>query len=304
MKTIIKRTVALLLAACVVLAGMGNLAGTAYAAEANGSYVLQYDDEGQPYLYGSLYECKHSYNDPAAGPNSVWTFWNAPEIFNLVYEGDNGTSSIAAYCTDADTSTISGDSIYYRRINLEDSTYHDLGAAERLRAVVLHSFPYLTVEAVTENVNQAMGADSVRQLTQGEVISATQQAIWEITHGEKYNVDKNYVSIRSTSGYDRSQFVYPESLDACVESEFTAANIERLYQYFLKRQERSLTLSFAEMEAILGFTLPKSAYTYPMWWNPSATHTQSLSWTNAGYRAVNVSEGIRAKRMTFEKVHL
>jgi hypothetical protein len=79
---------------------------------------------------------------------------------------------------------------------------------------------------------------------------------------------------------------------------------EPLYQYFLKRQERSLTLSFAEMEEILGFALPKSACTYPMWWNPSATHTQCLSWTKAGYRAVNVSEGIRAKRMTFEKVHL
>ena len=233
MQTIIKRTAVLLLAFCVVLAGMGNLAGTAFAAEPKGSYVLHYDDEGQPYLYGSLYECKHSYNAPEAGPNSVWTYWNAPEIFNLVYEGDDGNHSIAAYCTDADTSTISNDSIYYRRMNLEDSTYHVSGAAERLRAVVLHSFPYLSVEAVVENANQALGADSVQQLTQGEVLSATQQAIWEITHGEKYNVDKNYVSIRSQYGYDRSQFVYPESLDDCVESEFTATNIQQLYQYFL-----------------------------------------------------------------------
>jgi len=233
MKTIIKRTAALLLAVCVVLAGMGNLAGTALAAEASGSYVLHYDDEGQPYLYGSLYECKHSYNDPAAGPSSVWTYWNAPEIFNLVYEGETGTHSIAAYCTDADTGTISDDSIYYRRLNLEDSTYHISGAAPRLRAVVLHSFPYLSVDTVAEQVNQALGADTIQQLTQGEVISATQQAIWEITHGEKYNVDQNYVSIRSTSGYDRSKFVYPESLDGCVESEFTATNIQQLYQYFL-----------------------------------------------------------------------
>lgn len=79
---------------------------------------------------------------------------------------------------------------------------------------------------------------------------------------------------------------------------------EPLHQYFLSQQDMRLTLSFAEIEAILGFTLPKSAYTYPMWWNPSATHTQCLSWTKAGYRAVNVSEGIRTKRMTFEKVHL
>ena len=271
MKTIIKRTAALLLAVCVVLAGLGNLAGTAFAAEANGSYVLHYDDEGQPYLYGSRYECKHSYNDPEAGPNSVWTYWNAPEIFNLVYEGDNGNHSIAAYCTDADTSTISNDNIYYRRLNLEDSTYHVTGAAARLRAVVLHSFPYLSVETVAQNVNQVLGADAIRQLTQGEVISATQQAIWEITHGEKYNVDQNYVSIRGVSGYDRSKFVYPESLDACVESEFTAANIQQLYQYFLN--------------------LPGQA--------PKANAISELSFKNVAYNAVREADGTYSVTVTY-----
>ena len=271
MKTIIKRTAALLLAACVVLAGMGNLAGTAYAAEANGSYVLHYDDEGQPYLYGSLYECKHSYNDPAAGPNSVWTYWNAPEIFNLVYEGDNGNHSIAAYCTDADTSTISNDSIYYRRLNLEDSTYHESGAAARLRAVVLHSFPYLSVETVAANVNQALGANAIQNLTQGEVISATQQAIWEITHGEKYRVDQNYVGLRSASGYDRSKFVHPESLDACVESEFTASNIQQLYGYFLN--------------------LPGQA--------PNADAISEYSFKNVQYKATREADGTYTVTVTY-----
>ena len=233
MQTIVKRTAALLLAACVMLAAMGNLAPAVSAAEPYGSYVLRFDDLGQPYLYGSLYECKHSYNDPEAGPNSVWTYWNAPEIFNLVYNGEDGNHSIAAYCTDADTSTIGNDSIYYRRINLEDSTYHVSGAAARLRAVILHSFPYLSIDAVAASANQVLGEGSIQELTQGEVISATQQAIWEITHGEKYTVNDNYVSIRNASGYNRDQFVYPESLDACVEGEFTETNIERLYQYFL-----------------------------------------------------------------------
>ena len=269
MKTIIKRTAALLLAVCVVLAGLGNLVGTAFAAEANGSYVLHYDDEGQPYLYGSLYECKHSYSDPEAG--SGWTYYNAPEIFNLVYEGDEGNHSIAAYCTDADTSTISNDSIYYRRINLEDSTYHISGAAARLRAVVLHSFPYLSVEAVAEHANRALGADAIQQLTQGEVISATQQAIWEITHGEKYNVDQNYVSIRSASGYDRSKFVYPESLDECVESEFTAANIQQLYQYFLN--------------------LPGQA--------PKANAISEFSFKNVAYNAVREEDGTYSITVTY-----
>lgn len=233
MGIIMKRTAALLLAMCMVMAGLSGLATTVSAAEPEGSYVLQYDDLGQPYLYGSRYQCAHSYNDPAAGPNSVWSYYNAPEIFNLIYNGPEGSHSIAAYCTDADTSTYSGGSIYYRRINLEDSTYHDSGAAARLRAVLLHSFPYLTVEQVAADVNEIMGEESIQQLTQGEVISGTQQAIWEITHGEKYTVDDNYVGIRGMAAYDASQFVYPQSLDECVESEFSETNIQNLYQYFL-----------------------------------------------------------------------
>jgi len=228
-----KRSAALLLALCVVLTGLSGLAAPVSAAQAHGSYVLRYDDLGQPYLYGSRYQCEHSYNDPEAGPNSVWTYYNAPEIFNLVYTGAEGTHSIAAYCTDADTSTYSGGSIYYRRINLEDSTYHESGAAARLRAVLLHSFPYLSVETVAANVNGALGEGSIQQLTQGEVLSATQQAIWEITHGEKYSVDDHYVGVRGMGSYDPAQFVYPGSLDDCVESEFTEGNIEKLYQYFL-----------------------------------------------------------------------
>lgn len=233
MRNIVKRSAALLLAICVVLAGFSGLVMPVSAAEPQGSYVLQYDDLGQPYLYGSRYQCAHSYNDPAAGPNSVWSYYNAPEIFNLIYNGPEGSRSIAAYCTDADTSTYSGGSIYYRRINLEDSTYHDSGAAARLRGVLLHSFPYLTVEQVAADANGSLGEGIIQQLTQGEVISATQQAIWEITHGEKYSVDDNYVGVRGMSAYDAAQFVHPESLEACVEGEFTESNIQNLYQYFL-----------------------------------------------------------------------
>lgn len=234
MGNIVKRTAALLLAACLMLAAMGNLGTPAFAAEASGSYVLRFDDLSQPYLYGSRYQCSHSYNDPEAGESSVWTYWNAPEIFNLVYNGEDGSRSIAAYCTDADTSTYSDGSIYYRRINLEDSTYHVSGAAVRLRSVLLHSFPYLSVETVAANVNQVLGEGSIQELTQGEVISATQQAIWEITHGEKYTVNNNYVGVRGMEDYDASKFVYPESLDACIEGTYTATNIQKLYQYFLE----------------------------------------------------------------------
>lgn len=272
MVNIVKRSAAFLLAICVVLAGMSGLATPASAAQANGSYVLRYDDLGQPYLYGSRYQCEHSYNDPYAGPNSVWTYYNAPEIFNLVYTGADQTHSIAAYCTDADTSTFSGGSIYYRRINLEDSTYHESGAAARLRAVLLHSFPYLSVEAVAANANQALGEGSVQQLTQGEVISATQQAIWEITHGEKYTVDDHYVGVRGMNAYDPAQFVYPQSLNDCIESTYTEANIQNLYQYFL-----NLPGQAPMADAVSEYSLQNVAYDAAR--QEDGTYTVTVSYT-------------------------
>ena len=229
-----KRIPALLLAAALTAGTAlgGTPAAKAAQTEATDAYVLNFDEGGQPFLYGSRYQMKHSYNDPDAGTSSVWTYWNAPEIFNLVYTDAEGVSkSIAAYCTDVDTST--AESTYYRRINLEDSTYHESGAAERLRSVILNSFPYLTVEQVAQAVNAAVGEGTVTQLTQGEVLSATQQAIWEITHGDKYTVDLHYTSLRSLSGYDTTQFVYPESLTDCVASDYTLGNITALYEYFL-----------------------------------------------------------------------
>jgi len=227
MKLKLRKILSMVLAAALAAAG---LSMTASAADSTASYVLSYDGEDAvPYLYGSRYECKHSYNDPLAGENSVWTYWNAPEVFNLV-NTTNG-SSIPAYCTDADTSTRS--STTYRRINLEDSSYYPTGVAGKLRSIILSTFPRLTVDEVAAAVNAAAGSEVVTGLTQGEVISATQQAIWELSHGDKYTVDRHYVSIRGMSSYDPADFMYPESLDGCVESEYTAGNIEALYNYFL-----------------------------------------------------------------------
>ena len=221
MKYPIKRIFAVLLA--FVLAA-SSLAGIpVHAQESPTAYVLHYDGDGaKPYLYGSRFEYKHSYNSE----NSVWTYWNCPEIFNLVSTADG--SSIAAYCTDADTSTKSD--THYRRINLEDSSYHATGAAEKLRSILLSSFPHKSVEEVSVAANAA--GFPVTGLQQGELISATQQAIWETTHADKYTVDIHSTGLRSMSDYDESDFVYPESLSGEV-TDHTASNMENLYRYFL-----------------------------------------------------------------------
>lgn len=48
---------------------------------------------------------------------------------------------------------------------------------------------------------------------------------------------------------------------------------------------------FSEIEAILGYPLPKSAYTYPAWWSNQADngHSQSASWQSIGWRTAELN---------------
>lgn len=245
------RAMSLLLTALLTVGCLGTMAFPASAQEpsAQDAYVLRFEGEGaKPYLYGSRYEFKHSYNDPAAGETSVWTFWNCPEIFNLV-NTENG-SSIAAYCTDADSNTRGNTG--YRRINLEDSTYHVSGAAQKLRTILLNTFPRKTVAEV-QAAAVAAGYD-VQELAQGELISATQQAIWETTHGDKYTVDEHSTGLRGMGSYEEDEFIYPESLEAEL-TDYTASNMENLYQYFL-----SLPGTPAMNDAVSEYTFEDVSY--------------------------------------------
>ena len=50
--------------------------------------------------------------------------------------------------------------------------------------------------------------------------------------------------------------------------------------------EAKWVAKFQEIEAILGFPLPRSAYSYPAWWSNQSGdgHIQSQSWQSAGWR--------------------
>lgn len=195
--------------------------------ELTDAYVLHYTD-GKPYYYGSLYNLKHTYYDADTGERLDYD--SSPVIFNLEYDDGNQTIRIPAYCTDANTLTQSN--VTYRRINLEDSTFYPDGAAARLRAVLLHSFPYLSVEEVAQAVNAGSG-DKVVDLTQGELLNATQAAIWKISHGDKYTLKSYFTGMGYISWFDLGQFVEPDSLLQCVEGENTERNIKAVYEYLL-----------------------------------------------------------------------
>ncbi|MER1999522.1 MAG: GNAT family N-acetyltransferase [Lysinibacillus sp.] len=72
-----------------------------------------------------------------------------------------------------------------------------------------------------------------------------------------------------------------------------------LAEFFLKCNETSITLTFEELENIMGQELPNAAYLNASWWKktkPPLTHY--LSWTEAEYSVLDVKLG---RSITFSK---
>lgn len=59
-----------------------------------------------------------------------------------------------------------------------------------------------------------------------------------------------------------------------------------------KCNEKEITLSYEEIEKIIGDKLPQSAYKKTEWWsNNDITHTQSAAWSDVGYKTGNILLG-------------
>jgi hypothetical protein len=61
-----------------------------------------------------------------------------------------------------------------------------------------------------------------------------------------------------------------------------------LAAYLKQLRQREITLSFAEIEGVIGSPLPSSAHTYNAWWaneNGATSHVQCSAWLLAGYKA-------------------
>ncbi len=74
-----------------------------------------------------------------------------------------------------------------------------------------------------------------------------------------------------------------------------------LKQYLLSENKSEITLTFAEIERIIGTALCKSAYTYSAYWQPSPTHTMPNTILAAGYKVALVD--MIGKRIVLEKQH-
>ena len=78
---------------------------------------------------------------------------------------------------------------------------------------------------------------------------------------------------------------------------------EPIRTYLTNSRNQNEILSYSELEIILGFTLPDSAYTHREWWAnetiQSTRHTHCKEWIEAGWKVKNVNLGVN---VIFEKI--
>lgn len=76
-----------------------------------------------------------------------------------------------------------------------------------------------------------------------------------------------------------------------------------LYDHLSQIKEDSICMTFAEIEAILGFPLPVSFQRHPSFWanNENGQHHHCKAWLDAGFKTVNVQKNIIDRRMCFER---
>jgi hypothetical protein len=73
---------------------------------------------------------------------------------------------------------------------------------------------------------------------------------------------------------------------------------EPLRQWLKSESSRGeITMSFADVERLIGAVLPSSAFRHQAWWANDATHVQAEAWMSAGWLVDAVDQ--RARRVRF-----
>jgi hypothetical protein len=82
--------------------------------------------------------------------------------------------------------------------------------------------------------------------------------------------------------------------------EIVMSKYEALPQFLARKDQTARRMSFSEIESILGFRLPKSAYKHEAWWSNNQTgHSHARAWLQSGWRteAVDLTE----RQVTFRR---
>ena len=75
---------------------------------------------------------------------------------------------------------------------------------------------------------------------------------------------------------------------------------EALPQFLSRVDGAAHRMSFREIEGVLGFKLPKSAYEHKEWWSNNATgHSHAKAWLKFGWRTESVD--LTKRQVTFRR---
>ena len=74
-----------------------------------------------------------------------------------------------------------------------------------------------------------------------------------------------------------------------------------LADFLASKKTDEWNATFSDIEARLGFSLPKSAYTYPAWWanQVGSGHSQTRGWRSVGWRTTALD--LERRRVRFER---
>jgi hypothetical protein len=76
---------------------------------------------------------------------------------------------------------------------------------------------------------------------------------------------------------------------------------EPLPQFLSAGNGSTRRMSFGQIERIVGFKLPKSAYEHEAWWSNNETgHSHARAWLRAGWRTMDVD--LAGRKVTFQRV--
>lgn len=141
-------------------------------------------------------------------------------IFGL-YDTYNDKKFEKLYCMDMPVDA-EDTGINYRPLNLSDSTYA-AALANRLRGIVLNTYPYIAVDALEEK-------SGITGLTRDEAITGSQLAIWKTTHGDNLKIKDFGMRTRGE--------VHSGTTSVSVDIQ---KRIEALYNYLIGLPEQDAT---------------------------------------------------------------
>lgn len=187
------------------------------------AYDLAFGDDIVPeYDYYSPYVPYLTYNGKNVEGYSI--------LFGLANTSNN-KEIIHAYCTDI---PVDAESTNYKRLNLIDSTYAATHA-DKLRAIVLGSYPYLKLDQLIQN-------SGITGLSIWEAITGTQLAIWKTAHDDTVQIT-DFLGKTTAQSYSNQDSGHTDEAKA----EYNAYNsgtdeykagvksrIEALYNYLMK----------------------------------------------------------------------